>query len=285
MPDDASRLTGTPPSSLPSRPAPRRIGAVNWLGVWTLYLREVQRFYKILGQTVLAPVVTTLLFLAVFALALGHASDMVEGVPYLGFLAPGLIMMAMVQNAYSNTSSGMVIMKIQGNVVDLLMAPLSPGELTFGFAMAGVTRGLVVGSAVTVAMALFTPLAVPSPVVPHLGAALFYALAASLLLSLLGLLTGIWASKFDNIAFVTNFVITPFAFLSGTFYSVERLPGIWRTVAQANPFFFMIDGFRYGLTGHADGPLVVGAVVLTVLNVALWILCHALFARGWKLKS
>lgn len=259
---------------------PRRIGRVNWLGLWTLYAREVHRFLKIVGQTVLAPVVTTLLFLAIFALALGKAVETVGGVPFLVFLAPGLTMMAMAQNAFANTASSLIIQKIQGNIVDLLMAPLSPGELAFGFVAAGVTRGLLVGAAVAAAIWLFVPLRL------HDGAAvLFYAVSASLLLSLLGLLAGIWGDKFDHIAFVTNFVVTPLAFLSGTFYSIERLPGVWHLVASVNPFFFMIDGLRYGFTGHADGSLALGAAVLTVLNLALWALCHTLLARGWKLKS
>ena len=266
------------PSAAP--PQPRRLGAVNWLGLWTLYVREVQRYLKILGQTVLAPVVTTLLFLAVFALALGRDVDMVAGVPFLEFLAAGLVVMAMAQNAFANSSSSLVLQKIQGNIVDLLMAPLSPGELTLAFAAAGVTRGLTVGAAVALAIALFVPMRPYDP-----AALLFFAVAGSLLLSLLGLLTGIWGSKFDHIAFVTNFIVTPLAFLSGTFYSVERLPGVWHTVAQANPFFFMIDGVRYGFTGHADGSPLAGALALLALDAALWALCQALFARGWRLKS
>lgn len=273
-----------PPIEAPSPPpAPRRIGAVNWLGLWTLYAREVRRYLKIVGQTVLAPVVTTLLFLAVFALALGSepgAPARTGGVPFLEFLAPGLVMMAIAQNAFANTATSLVVMKIQGSVVDLLMAPLSPGELTFGFAAAGVTRGLMVGAAVAGAIALFVPLRVHDP-----GALLFYAVNGSLLLSLLGLVAGIWGTKFDHIAFVTNFVVTPLAFLSGTFYSIERLPDPWRMAAHANPFFFMIDGFRYGFTGHADGPLLAGAAALAALNLALWLLCHVLFARGWRMKS
>ncbi|HZB93790.1 MAG TPA: ABC transporter permease [Stellaceae bacterium] len=258
----------------------RRFGAVNWLGLWTLYLREVRRFFKVSMQTVAAPVVTTLLFLAVFVLALGGEHRHVGDVPYLEFLAPGLIMMAMVQNAFANTSSSLMIAKMQGNIVDVLMPPLSPAELTWGFALGGVTRGLLVGLVVAAAMAIFVPIRLYAPAL-----VVFHALAASLLLSLLGMLGGIWADKFDHIATVTNFVVTPLSFLSGTFYSIARLPPLWHAVAMGNPFFYMIDGFRYGFIGHADGPVAAGIVIMVAINAALLALCHALFARGYKLKA
>lgn len=264
----------------PVTPAPRRLGAVNWIGLWTLYAKEVRRFVKVSTQTVLAPLVTTLLFLAIFSLALGRAGASIGGVPFLQFLAPGLIMMAMVQNAFANTSSSLIISKIQGNIVDVLMPPLSAAELTFGFAAGGVSRGLMVGAAVAVAMAVVTPFQLHS-----LGFVLFHAMAASLLLSLVGMLAGIWADKFDHLAAVTNFVITPLAFLSGTFYSIERLPEAWRLVAQLDPFFYMIDGFRYGFIGHADGSLAAGIVVMSGANLALAILTWRLLAAGWKLKA
>ena len=261
-------------------PRLRHFGAVNWLGFWTLYVREVRRFAKVGMQTVAAPVVTTLLFLAIFLLALGGQQRHVADIPYSAFLAPGLIMMAMVQNAFANTSSSLMIAKVQGNIVDVLMPPLSAGELTWGFALGGVTRGILVGMVVAAAMSIFVELPLARP-----GFILFHAVAASLLLSLLGLLGGIWADKFDHIAAVTNFVITPLSFLSGTFYSIERLPPPWHAVALANPFFYMIDGFRYGFIGRADGDVWVGVAVMIVTNAALLVLCHRLFARGYKLKA
>jgi len=261
-------------------PRPRLVGAVNWLGLWTLFAREVRRFLKVSMQTVVAPVVTTLLFLAVFLLALGGQQRMIGDLPYMEFLVPGLVMMAMAQNAFANTSSSLMIAKVQGNIVDVLMPPLSPGELAWGFALGGVTRGLVVGMVVTAAMAVFVPVHLPHPAL-----ALFHAAAASLCLSVLGIIGGIWADKFDHIAAVTNFVVTPMAFLSGTFYSVEFLPPLWRDIALCNPFFYMIDGFRYGLTGHADGSIAVGVAVMVVSNAALIAICHAMFARGYKLKA
>jgi ABC-2 type transport system permease protein len=261
-------------------PRIRRFGAVNWLGFWTLYLREVRRFLKVSMQTVAAPVVTTLLFLAIFLLALGAERRHVGDIPYVEFLAPGLIMMAMAQNAFANTSSSLMIAKVQGNIVDVLMPPLSPAEFTWGFALGGVTRGIIVGVVVAATMALFVPMHVALP-----GFALFHAVAASLLLSLLGVLGGIWADKFDHIAAVTNFVVTPLSFLSGTFYSIERLPPLWHGIALWNPFFYMIDGFRYGFIGVADGPVWGGVAVMVGVNVALVALCHVLVARGYKLKA
>jgi ABC-2 type transport system permease protein len=261
-------------------PRLRRFGAVNWRGFWTLYEREVRRFFKVSTQTIVAPVVTTLLFLAIFLLAFGGEQRHVGDIPYAEFLAPGLIIMAMAQNAFANTSSSLMIAKVQGNIVDVLMPPLSAGELTWAFALGGVTRGVLVGLVVAGAMVLFVPLPLAAP-----GFVLFHGIAASLLLSLLGLLGGIWADKFDHIAAVTNFVVTPLSFLSGTFYSIERLPAPWHMVALANPFFYMIDGFRYGFIGRADGPLWTGVAVMLAINAALLWFCHHLVARGYKLKA
>lgn len=260
-------------------PQPRRYGAVNWLGLWTLYVKEVRRFWNVATQTVAAPIVTTLLFLAVFSLALGGGANAVAGVPYAQFLAPGLVIMAMTQNAFANTSSSLVIAKVQGSIVDFLMPPLSPAEQTAALALGGLTRGLVVGTGVTLAMMPFVEMRFASP-----GFILFHALAASLMLALIGMLGGLWSEKFDHLAAVTNFVITPLAFLSGTFYSTERLPEPWLTVAHLNPFFYMIDGFRYGFTGHADGSLAAGVVVMLGANVALALAAHRLLAVGYKLK-
>ncbi len=256
------------------------IGAFKWIGLWTLYAREVRRFLKVYTQTIIAPVVTTLLFLAIFALAIGPAVGNVGGAPFLEFLAPGLIMMAIAQNSFANTSSSILIAKVQGNIVDVLMPPLSEGELTFAYAMGGVTRGVAVALAVTVPMSAF---GLMTPV--EVWAILYFGLAASLMLSLVGILTGIWAKKFDHNATITNFVIMPLSFLSGTFYSIERLPDIWQTISAYNPFFYMIDGFRYGFTGHADGSLAAGVLITAGLNVVLWLACHAMFRSGYNLKA
>jgi len=200
------------PAAVPAMPQVRRFGAINWVGLWTLYHKEVRRFVKVATQTLLAPLVTTLLYLAIFVLAIGDPSHKIGDVPFRAFLAPGLIMMAMVQNAFANTSSSIMIAKIQGNIVDTLMPPLSPGELTCGFALGGVTRGLAVGLVMWGALTLLLP-----ATVHNILFVLFHAVAASLMLSLLGIVGGIWAEKFDHLAAVTNFIITPFAFFYGSF--------------------------------------------------------------------
>jgi ABC-2 type transport system permease protein len=264
----------------PTLLAPRRLGAVNWLGLWTLTAKEIRRFLKVYFQTIIAPVVTTLLFLAVFALSIGRASVNVVGVPFAEFLAPGLIMMAMAQNAFANTSSSLIISKVQGNIVDVLMPPLSALEQTLAFAAGGVARGLVVGVAVTAVMALFVPMTMQAPLL-----IVYHAVMASLMLSLLGMIAGIWADKFDHMAAVTNFIVTPLSFLSGTFYTVERLPEGFRQIAFANPFFYMIDGFRYGFIGHADGSLWIGAAVVAGTDLALAWVAYRMFKTGYKLKA
>ncbi|MCE2510934.1 MAG: ABC transporter permease [Alphaproteobacteria bacterium] len=265
------------PHSMPFKP--RLSGPVNWLGLWTLCAREIQRFLKVYAQTILAPVVTALIFFAIFTLALGRQDEVTSGLPFALFLTPGLVMMSVIQNAFANTSSSLMIAKIQGNIVDTLMPPLSAAELTIGYASGGVVRGVLVG--VVTGTALFPFVGIHLHNVWFL---LFHALAASLMLSLLGTIFGIWAEKFDHIAAVTNFVIMPLAFLSGTFYSIERLPDAWHWVAMANPFFYAIDGFRYGMTGHADGSLGTGVGALVCVNLVLLVLCHRMFKTGYRLK-
>jgi len=255
-------------------------GDLNLVGVWTLYVKEVHRFIKVLAQTVLAPVITTLVFLAIFSLALGRTRPSVGDLPFLEFLAPGLIVMAIIQNAFANTSSSIIIAKVQGNIVDYLMPPLSPGELLFGVVMGGVTRGVLVAVTVWAAMAPFLPMWPSSPLL-----ALYFMVMAALMLSILGFIGALWAEKFDQMAAVTNFVITPLSFLSGTFYSIERLPEPFHLLAQTNPFFYMIDGFRYGFTGHADSSILVGAFYLALVNALLWFLAFRLIKLGYKLKQ
>ena len=274
----------TPLAALPDMPSASdglpAMGAVNWIGLKTLYMREVRRFIKVYTQTLVAPLITTMLFLAVFALALGGEHRVVAGMPFMTFLAPGLIMMAIAQNAFANTSSSLMIGKIQGNIVDSLMAPLNAHELTFGFAIGGMTRGVAVAVVVGVAMAMTVDLGLHDPFF-----VVYHAVMGALMLSLLGLAGGIWADKFDHIAAVTNFVITPLSFLSGTFYSIQNLPQAAQIAAHFNPFFYMIDGFRYGFIGHADGNLWVGVAVMAAINGGLWWLCTWMFRTGYKLKA
>jgi ABC-2 type transport system permease protein len=253
---------------------------VNWRGVATLYEKEVRRFVKVAGQTVVAPTVSALLLLAVFSVALGGSLRTSGDLPYLAFLAPGLIMMAMIQNAFANTSGSIIVSKVQGNVVDILMPPLSPSELTAAITLGGVTRGLAVGVAVALAMMPFSPVGIVHP-----WAVAYFAAAGTLMLAALGTLTGIWAERFDQTAVVTNFVVTPLAFLSGTFYSIQRLPEKWQAASQFNPIFFAIDGFRYGMTGVSDGHVVAGGVALGVADLVLLAACRWMFARGYRLKA
>ena len=258
----------------------RRFGFVNWVGLWTLYLREVRRFWKVVFQTVGAPVVTTLLFLAIFSLALGGLRSDISGTPFTNYLAPGLVIMAMLQNAFANTSSSLLIGKVQGNVVDILMPPLSAGELTTAIALGGLTRGLVVGIFTFIGMTFFVDFSLS-----HIWAVLYFAVSGSLLMSFLGMLVGIWAEKFDHMQAITNFIVTPLTFLSGTFYSVEQLPEPAQVFSSFNPFFYMIDGFRYGFIGQPEGNLLVGVLLLAALNIILWMSCYIMFARGYRIKA
>lgn len=267
----------TLPQSTP--PGVRPMGPVNWIGLWGLCLKEVKRFLAVSVQTVVAPIVTTLLFLAVFSLALGRAMKLVAGVPFLEFLGPGLIMMAIIQNSFANTSSSLISAKMQGNIVDMLMAPLSPMELTAGYGIGGMIRGLLVGLMVGISMVPFVSFGVHS--VAHV---LFYAVTSAAMLSLLGIIGGIWAEKHEQAALLTNLVIVPLAFLSGTFYSIERLPGAWNTAARLDPFFYMIDGFRYGFTGHAEAPLVIGYAIMVAGILGLGTICWAMFKTGYRLR-
>jgi ABC-2 type transport system permease protein len=267
----------------PARPVPpyREPGAVNWVGLWTLYAKEVQRFWKVGWQAVVTPVVTTWLFLTIFTVAFGDRAPVLPaGIGFAEFLAPGLIMMAVIQRSFANTSSSLLISKIQGNIVDILLPPLHPAELLVGYVMGGVTRGLTVGLAVALGLLPFVDLQVQ-----HVWPIVYFGLSAALLMAMLGLIGGLWATKFDHMGAITDFLITPLAFLSGTFYSIDRLPAALRAVSQANPFFHMIDGFRYGLIDHADGSVVAGACLIAGLNIALGAACYRLLRRGWKLKT
>ncbi|MEL7319183.1 MAG: ABC transporter permease [Pseudomonadota bacterium] len=251
-----------------------------------LYMKEVRRFLKVQTQTIWAPAVTTLLFLVIFTVALGRGGREVLGVPFASFVAPGLIVMGMMQNAFANSSFSLLSGKIQGTIIDLLMPPLSPGELMTGIVAAAVTRALAVGCTVGLAMAIWPGVSLS---VAHLWAIIWFGLMGSVLLALLGLATSVWAEKFDHNAAITNFVIAPLSLLSGTFYTIENLSPAFQTVSRANPFFYVISGFRYGFLGQSDigsdGAVMVAAIGLGLFNAALALGVYALLRSGWKIKS
>jgi ABC-2 type transport system permease protein len=275
-------MNDTPSSWVRSAPGEPVIRNVNWGGLKTLYVKEVRRFFKVQLQTVWAPAITTLLFLVIFSVALGRSGRTVMGVPFADFIAPGLIVMGMIQNAFANSSFSLLVGKIQGNIVDYLMPPLSTGELIAGLVGAAVTRAILVGFAVWLVMQLFPGVHV-MPRAPMI--ILWFGLLGSAMLAFLGLLTSIWAEKFDHAAAVTNFVVAPLSLLSGTFYSIESLHPTFQAVSHANPFFYVISGFRSGFIGVADSNIQVGGAVLLAINLLLWALCYIALKRGWKLKN
>ncbi len=258
----------------------RRIGMLNGRGLWTLYVKEVRRFAKVGFQTVLAPVVSTLLFLLVFSVAFGDLRPSVNGVAFTQFLAPGLIMMSILNNAFANTASSLIIAKVQGNLVDFLMPPLSAGELFIAFIGGAATRGIVVGAVTALCIWPFMNLSIAQPL-----AVIWFTLHSAMMMGMMGLLAGLYARRFDHLAAVQNFVLLPLTFLSGTFYSVKVLPPLFQSLSAFNPFFYLIDGFRFGFTGIADGPVLLGGTVVAVLNIVLAIVCYALLRSGWRLKT
>ena len=277
MTETTPDLIATRPSGLPQ---PRRYPGINWIGVQTLYLREVRRFWKVGAQTVAAPVVTTLLYMMVFVVALKGARPPLHGTPFAEFVAPGLIMMAILQNAFANASSSLIQAKIMGTATDFLTPPLSPLELTLGFTLGAATRGAVVGLVTALCVLPFAPLGVANVL-----AIVWFALAASFIMGMTGVLAGLWSEKFDHLAAVQNFIVMPMTFLSGTFYLVENLPEPFRTISRYNPFFYLIDGFRYGFIGHAESNLTVGVIGSAVLMVIMGTICWLVFRSGWRLKS
>lgn len=261
-------------------PAPRDYHGVNLAGLRTLYLREVRRFWKVGLQTLAAPVVTSLLYMMVFVVAVGATRQPVAGVNFATFVAPGLIMMSILNNAFANSSSSLLQAKMNGLISDFLTPPLSPPEHVAAFALGAATRGVLVGAVTWLAVLPFTGLPLT-----HLWAVAYFGIGASLILGLLGIMAGLWAEKFDHMAVVTNFVVMPMTFLSGTFYLVERLPEPFRTASHFNPFFYLIDGFRYGFIGRAEGNLFTGVGMTAGLVIALACLCLWMFETGYKLKT
>ena len=258
----------------------RRFGLINWVGAWTLYKKEVLRFLIVWIQTIFSPLISSLLFLLVLSLAIGADRGDVLGVPFITFLAPGLISMQVIQQSFSHSSSSFMIGKIQGNIVDLLYAPLSATEVTISVALAAVTRSVAIAIVSIIVFKLIIDIEITNYLL-----LITFTLLSSFILGNIGIIAGLWAEKFDHMATVTNFVIVPLSFLSGTFYSIERLPEILQMISKANPFFYMIDGFRYSFIGKADGSIFIGLVYLSVLSFVSWFVTYLLYKKGYKIKS
>jgi ABC-2 type transport system permease protein len=283
--ESAETSAGDPPRRFPPRGVPLITG-INRVGLWSLYLKEVRRFIKVQTQTIWAPAVTTLLFLVIFTVALGGSDRAILGVSFGDFVAPGLIMMAMMQNAFANSSFSFLSGKIQGTIIDLLMPPLSEGELMTGIVAAAITRAVLVGFTVAAAMALYPGVTLHAR---EPWAIVWFGLMGAILLALMGLVASLWSEKFDHNAAVTNFVIAPLSLLSGTFYTIERLSGVFETVSRFNPFFYVISGFRYGFLGRSDiggeqAVLVAGAGLLALNALLAW-LTYLLLRSGWRIRS
>jgi ABC-2 type transport system permease protein len=257
----------------------RRFG-INWVGAYTLYLKETLRFLSVFGQTIVGPIITSILFLLVISLALGDDRPSVLGVPFIQFLAPGLIAMQIVQQAFSHSSSSLLMGKIMGNIVDLIGAPLSASEVTLAVILASVTRALIISAISIIIFSLVIEIKIQNYIIFFT-----YLFLSSFIMGAVGFIAGLWADKFDHMATATNFIIVPLSFLSGTFYSVERLPNFLNTLSHYNPFFHMIDGFRYSFINNMDGSIKFGLIYLSILSILTWFIAYLLYKKGYKIKS
>lgn len=278
---DSGAASRFPPKGEP------QITGINRVGLWSLYIKEIRRFLKVQMQTIWAPAVTTLLFLVIFTVALGRSGREVLGVGFGTFVAPGLIMMGMMQNAFANSSFSFLSGKLQGTIIDLLMPPLSEAELMLAITLAAITRGLMVGGTVALAMWLYPGVELG---VAHVWAIIWFGLMGTIMLSLLGLLSSLWAEKFDHNAAITNFIIAPLTLLSGTFYVISNLDPIFQAISRANPFFYLISGFRYGFLGRSDigdtNEAMLGAALgVALVNIVLGVVTYRVLRSGWKIKS
>lgn len=252
----------------------------NYYGTWTLFKKETWRFMKVYHQTILSPVINALLLLAIFSLAMGQKQSQINGVPFKEFMAAGLIMMVAMQNSFANSSSSFVMGKVLGHIIDYLIPPISSNEILVAMIGGAVLRGIAVGVVCMIAVSFFVPISFH-----HWIYALFCLFSATIFLGLLGMLCGVVSESFDHMSAITSYLITPLTFLSGTFYSTESLPEFWRNISHANPFFYMIDGFRYGLTGHMDGNMTVAITMMISVNVILWIIIAKMLKKGYRIKN
>ena len=257
-----------------------RFGTVNWVGFWSLYVKEVSRFFVVWAQTLLSPLVSSLLFLSVLTLAIGNERGNVLGFPFISFLAPGLIVMSMIQQSFSHTVSSFMISKMQGNIIDTLFAPLTAVEVTFALILAAVTRSLFILVISIIAFSFIVDLNIHSVFYIFIGSFI-----GSFILGALGFITGLWAEKFDHTATITNFIITPLSFLSGVFYSIDKLPDFFQIASKVNPFFYIIDITRFGFLGTSDGSVNFGIIYLLIISFIMWFLSYYLYKIGYKIKS
>lgn len=258
----------------------RRFGKVNWLGLYTLCRREVLRFLNVWSQTLMAPLINAGLFLLIFTIAIGSQRGYVMGVPFMHFLAPGILTMTVIQNAFANSSSSLTSAKVQGNIVDTLMPPLSAGELVTGYIAGAVARGLLVAVVIAIGVWLFLGVGMQHP-----QWVLVFVVLGAVFMGGLGIIAAIFANKFDQLAAISNFVVTPLSFLSGTFYSIDALPPVLNKLSHVNPFFYIIDGVRYGMIGVSDGSPWRGLWVAILACAVVTSICWYWFKRGYRLKA
>ncbi len=253
---------------------------INWYGTYILSLREIKRFLKVYNQTILTPVVSALIFLAVFVLAIGSGRSEINGIKFINFMGYGLIAMSIIQHAFANSASSFIMSKMLGYITDILLPPFSGPEIVIAFTIGAVLRGILVGLAVSISLIPFIEYQMQHPIL-----LIFYVLFSCSLLGQMGLLSGLIANSFDQHAAITSYIITPFSFLSGTFYSVSALPIFFQRVNLFNPFFYMIDGFRYCLTGNADGNIMAGCIFLISANIIMYVILVKLINIGWRIKN
>lgn len=253
---------------------------INWYGTYSLTLREVKRFIRVYNQTLITPAISALIFLAVFTLAIGAKRHEINGIKFINFMGYGLIIMSIVQNAFGNSSSSLIMSKIIGYISDILTPPLGSKEIIIAFTIGAVLRGLMVGIIATISLIPFVEFNLYHPLLLA-----FYILASCTLLGKLGILSGMIANSFDQHSAITSYLITPLSFLSGTFYSVKDLPQILQQINFLNPFFYMIDGFRYCLTNKADGNIIVGICFLIISNIIIYLMLEKLIDKGWRIKN
>ena len=245
----------------------------------TLFYREVHRFFIVINQTLLAPVISAVLYLFIFGFSLGDRFGSFHGFSYLHFLIPGLVMMGLVNNSFQNPSSSLMISKFEGNIVDILMAPIGHVEIILGYVLGGMFRGLLVGASILVVSCFFA-----APPFSHPFYLIAVALLSSGLFSLLGVVAGIWAEKFDDLAMFPTFIITPLTYLGGVFYSITILPPLWRKVSLLNPLLYMINALRFGFLGVCDVNPAWSLAALVLLDAALFVLCLQMLRSGYKLR-